>query len=171
MLTYLPFEKLGYEYLNAKVEKENSNVIEFKYNKIIKLFNYYRIWFNEEEKENIKLFLNNYYNDVFEINVISLAIISLRLFHRYVTIMNFGGKLASMTIHKKISEILDKITNDVNTNNLKEININDYLPEFDYSNTLNNEMIEYIELCLEREKSPEGIRFIYNSLIYIDHPY
>lgn len=24
MLTYLPFEKLGYEYLNAKVEKENS---------------------------------------------------------------------------------------------------------------------------------------------------
>ena len=34
---------------------------------------------------------------------------------------------------------------------IKEININDYLPEFDYSNTLNEDMIKYIELCLERE--------------------
>ena len=31
MLTYLPFEKLGYEYLNNELLKENSNVIEFKY--------------------------------------------------------------------------------------------------------------------------------------------
>ena len=28
MLTYLPFEKLGYEYLNNELLKENSNVIE-----------------------------------------------------------------------------------------------------------------------------------------------
>lgn len=171
ILTYLPFEKLGYEYLNAKLEKENNNLIKFKYDKIMKLFNYYRMWLDEVKKDNIKLFLNNYYNDVFEINVINLAIISLRLFHRYVTIMNFEGGLASMKIHKKISETLDKITDDVINRNLKEININDYLPEFDYSNKLTNEMIEYIELCLQKEKSPEGIRFNYNNLIYIDHPY
>lgn len=36
-LTYLPFEKLGYDYLNGKPKKENSNVIAFKYNKIIKI--------------------------------------------------------------------------------------------------------------------------------------
>ena len=37
MLTYLPFEKLGYEYLNDELLKENSNVIQFKYNKIMEL--------------------------------------------------------------------------------------------------------------------------------------
>ena len=37
MLTYLPFEKIGYDYLNNKLEKENSSVIEFKYNRIIKI--------------------------------------------------------------------------------------------------------------------------------------
>lgn len=37
MLTYLPFEKLGYDYLNNKLEKENSSAIEFKYNKIIEI--------------------------------------------------------------------------------------------------------------------------------------
>ena len=37
MLTYLPFEKLGYEYLNNELLKENSNVIEFKYNKIMEI--------------------------------------------------------------------------------------------------------------------------------------
>ena len=152
MLTYLPFEKLGYEYLNNELEKENSNIIEFKYNTILRILSDAEFNVNEELDNNIKYFLNNYYNDEIELNIIGLAIILLRLFHRYVTIMNFGGKLASMTIHKKIGNILDQIVNEVNENELKEININDYLPEFDYEqNKLNDDMIKYIELCLERE--------------------
>lgn len=153
MLTYLPFEKLGYEYLNNELEKENCNVIEFKYNKILKILSDTKLNVDEELKNNIKYFLNNYYNDQIELNIIGLAIILLRLFHRYVTIMNFCGKLASMTIHKKIGNILDQIVNEVNENELKEININDYLSEFDYEhNKLNDDMIKYIELCLERER-------------------
>ena len=152
MLTYLPFEKLGYEYLNNKLEKESSNVIEFKYNKILKILSDAKFDVDEELKNSIKSFLNNYYNDLIEINIMGLAFILLRLFHRYVTIMNFGGKLASMTIHKKIGNILDKIEDEVNKKELKEININDYLPEFDYEqNKLSDDMIKYIELCLERE--------------------
>lgn len=152
MLTYLPFEKLGYDYLNNKLIKENSNVIEFKYNKIIKILDEAKFDVDEELKNNIKYFLNNYYNDVIELNIIGLTIILLRLFHRYVTIMNFGTFVGgSMGIHKKIGHILDKIVDEVNEKGIKEININDYLPEFDYSNTLNEDMIKYIELCLERE--------------------
>jgi len=171
MLTYLPFEKLGYDYLNKKLEKEDLSVTQYKYNKINKLLNFYRKKLTDEQKDSVKKFLNNYYNDNIEINVIGLAIISLRLFHRFVTIMNFGGRLTLMIIHKEIDKILDQINSDVNGNNLNMININNYLPEFDYNNELNKEMIEYLELCLEREKSPEGIRYIYNDLIYIDHPY
>ena len=153
MLTYLPFEKLGYEYLNNELEKENSNIIEFKYNKILKILSDAKFNVDDELKNNIKYFLNNYYNDVIEINIIGFALILLRLFHRYVTIMNFGGKLASMTIHKKIENILDQITDEVNEKKLKEININDYLSEFDYEhNKLNDDMIKYIELCLKRER-------------------
>lgn len=152
MLTYLPFEKLGYNYLNNILEKENCNVNEFKYNKIIKILNDSKLEIDDELNDNIKYFLNNYYNDIIEINIIGLSIILLRLFHRFVTIMNFGGKLASMTIHKKIGNILDQITDEVNGKKLKKININDYLPEFDYEhNKLNDDMIKYIELCLERE--------------------
>lgn len=152
MLTYLPFEKLGYEYLNNKLEKENYNIIEFKYNKILEILSDAKLNVDEELKNNIKYFLNNYYNDLIEINIIGFALILLRLFHRFVTIMNFGGKLASMTIHKKIGDILDQIVDEVNKKELKEININDYLPKFDYEhNKLNDDMIRYIELCLERE--------------------
>lgn len=152
MLTYLPFEKLGYNYLNNKLEKENSNVNEFKYNKIIKILNDSKLEIDDELSDNIKYFLNNYYNDIIEINIIGLSIILLRLFHRYVTIMNFGVFVGgSMGIHKKIGVILDNIVNDVNSKGLKEININDYLVEFDYSNTLNEDMIKYLEYCLEIE--------------------
>lgn len=152
LLTYLPFEKLGYEYLNSELEKKSCNVIEYKYNKILKILN--KADFNVDEvlKTNIKYFLNNYYNDLLEINIIGLALIILRLFHRYVTIMNFDGKLGLMTIHKKIGNTLNEIIDEVNKKELKEININDYLPEFDYEhNKLNNDMIRYIELCLEKE--------------------
>lgn len=56
----------------------------------------------DEISNNIKLFLNNYYNDNLEINIISLATITLRLFHRLVTIMNFGTFVGgSMGIQKK----------------------------------------------------------------------
>ena len=89
MLTYLPFEKLGYDYLNNELENKNSNVIEFKYNKILKILSDAEFNVNEELDNNIKYFLNNYYNDEIELNIIGLAIILLRLFHRYVTIMNF----------------------------------------------------------------------------------
>lgn len=67
--------------------------------------------------------------------------------------MNFGTFVGgSMGIHKKISNILDQIVNEVNENGIKEININDYLPEFDYENNkLSDDMIKYIDLCLERE--------------------
>lgn len=153
MLTYIPFEKLGYDYLNEKLAKENSNVIEFKYNKIMKILDEAKFNVDEEIKTNIRYFLNNYYNDVIEINIIGLAIILLRLFHRYVTIMNFGTFVGgSMGIHKKIDHILDQIVNEVNEKGIKEININDYLPEFDYENNkLNDNMIKYIDLCLDRE--------------------
>ena len=152
MLTYLPFEKLGYEYLNSKLKIENSNVEEFKYCKIIKKLSDSKCNVDEELKDNIKYFLNNYYNDVVEINIIGFAIILLRLFHRYVTIMNFGGNLALMTIHKNIGKVLDQIVEKVNNQGLKEININDYLLEFDYENNeLNDNMIKYIEYCLEKE--------------------
>ena len=90
MLTYIPFEKLGYSYLNGKLTKENSNVIEFKYNKMIKLLSAADLTVDEELKEKIDYFLNKYYNDVIEIN------------------------------------------------------INDYLPEFDYSNKLSDDMIKYL---------------------------
>ncbi len=153
MLTYLPFEKLGYEYLNKKLENESSNVVEFKYNKIMKILEKVKFNISNEIQVNIKYFLDNYYNDKVELNIIGLAIITLRLIHRYVTIMNFGTFVGgSMGIQKKISQILDQITKDVNNNNLKEININDYLPEFDYNNKLNDDMVKYIELCLKREE-------------------
>ena len=152
MLTYLPFEKLGFNYLNNKLEKENSNVNEFKYNKIVKILNDSKLEIDDELSDNIKYFLNNYYNDIIEINIIGLSIILFRLFHRYVTIMNFGVFVGgSIGIQKKIGVILDNIVNDVNSKGLKEININDYLIEFDYSNSLNEDMIKYLEYCLEIE--------------------
>ena len=153
MLTYLPFEKLGYVYLNNKLEKENCNVIEFKYNKILKILNDAKLNVDEELKNNIKYFLNNYYNDVIEMNIIGFSIILLRLFHRYVAIMNFGTFVGgTMKIHKKIDSVLDQIVKEVDEKGIKEININDYLPEFDYENNkLNDDMIKYIDLCLERE--------------------
>lgn len=153
MLTYLPFEKLGYDYLNEKLAKENTGVIEFKFNKIMKILDEAQFDVSEEIKSNIRCFLNNYYNDVIEINIIGLAIILLRLFHRYVTVMNFGTFVGgSMGIHKKIGSVLDQIVSEVDEKGIKEININDYLPEFDYENKkLNDDMINYIDLCLERE--------------------
>ena len=96
--------------------------------------------------------MENYDNDVIEINIIGLAIISLRLFHRFVTIMNFGIFVGgSMGIHQKVSATLNQITKDIKENNLKEINIIHYLPEFDYNNKLSDDMIDYLEYCLERE--------------------
>ena len=153
MLTYLPFDKLGYDYLNAKLAQNNSNVIDFKYEKILKMLDDAKFNVDDEARADIKYFLNNYYNDVVEINVIGLAIMLLRLFHRYVTIMNFGAFAGgSMSIHKKIGKIMDEIVEEVNQKGLKEININDYLPSFDFDNNqLNEEMIEYIKLCLKRE--------------------
>lgn len=153
MLTYLPFEKLGYEYLNKELAKENSNVKEFKFNKIMKILNDSKFNVDDEIKNNIQRFLDNYYKDVIELNIMGLAIMLLRLFHRYVTIMNFGTFVGgSMGIHKKISHILDQIVKEVDEKGIKEINMNDYLPEFDYeSNQLNDDMIKYIQLCLERE--------------------
>ena len=67
--------------------------------------------------------------------------------------MNFGTFVGgSMGIHKKIGNILDQIVQETDKKDIKEININDYLPEFDYENNqLNDDMIKYIELCLERE--------------------
>ena len=151
MLTYLPFEKLGFEYLSKKLEKDGVSVNEFKYNKILQLLTNAKIIPNEDVKRDIKYFLDNYYNDVIEVNIIGLAIMSIRLFHRYVTIMSFEGGYPSMKVHKTISKTLDKIVADVNEKGLKEININDYLPEFDYNNQLSDEMIEHIELCLTKE--------------------
>ena len=121
-------------------------------NKILEIFNAANFNIDEELKDNIIYFLNNYYNDVIEINIIGLAIILLRLFHRYVTIMNFGTFVGgTMGIHKKIGNILDQIEKEVNEKGLKEININDYLPDFDYTNELNDDMINYLQYCLERE--------------------
>ena len=152
MLTYIPFERLGYSYLNEKLTQENSNVIEFKYNKMIKLLNAADLTVDDELKGKIDYFLENYDNDVIEINIIGLAIISLRLFHRFVTIMNFGIFVGgSMGIHQKVSATLNQITKDIKENNLKEINITHYLPEFDYNNKLSDDMIDYLEYCLERE--------------------
>jgi hypothetical protein len=149
MLTYLPFDKLGYDFLNSKLE--NSSVAEFKYNIITQIIRKKYPELEDEIKENIKTFLNNYYHDIFEVNVINLAIITLRMFHRYVTIMNFGGPLAMMTIQNEIGKKLKRLKNDIKENDLKEININDYLPEFDFDNNeLSSEMVEYIVLCLER---------------------
>ena len=48
-------------------------------------------------------------------------------------------------------QFLQKAKTAIEENNLKEININHYLPEFDYSNELSADMIEYLEYCLERE--------------------
>ena len=46
----------------------------------------------------------------------------LRLFHRYVTIMNFGTFVGgSMGIHKKTSNILDQIVNEVNEKGIKKL--------------------------------------------------
>ena len=149
MLTYLPFDKLGYDFLNSKLE--NSSVAEFKYNIIIQIIRKKYPESEDEIKENIKTFLNNYYHDILEVNVINLAIITLRMFHRYVTIMNFGGPLAMMTIQNEIGKKLKRLQNDIKENDLKEININEYLPEFDFDNNeLSSEMVEYIVLCLER---------------------
>lgn len=67
MLTYLPFEKIGYEYLNNKLKIENSNVVEFKYCKILKKLSNFKLNADEELKNNIKYFLNNYY----KINLLS----------------------------------------------------------------------------------------------------
>ena len=90
--------------------------------------------------------------NIIEINIIGLAIILLRLFHRYVTIMNFGAFVGgSMGIQKKIGNILDQIVKEVDEKDIKEININEYLPKFSYNNKLNDDMVEYIELCLKRE--------------------
>lgn len=153
LLTYLPFERLGYDYLNSKLMKVGRNVIEFKYNKIMDILKNAEFVVNEEIEQDIKYFLNNYYNDLIEINIIGFAIIILRLFHRYVTMMNVGTfKSGTMRIQKEIGIILDKLVNDVNENKLQEININDYLPEFDYSINLNDNMIKYLEYCLEQEK-------------------
>lgn len=152
MLTYLPFEKLGVDYLNEKLAKEDSNVIEYKYNKMLEKLNEVNFFIDDEEKNNIKYFLNNYYNDVVEMNIIGFTIFLLRMFHRYVTLMNFGAPLASMKIHNIMGEVLDKFVDEVTENKLNEININDYLPEFDFNeNKLNDKMIEYIELCLKRQ--------------------
>ena len=66
--------------------------------------------------------------------------------------MNFGAFIGgSMGIHKKIGNILDQIVQEVDEKDIKEININEYLPEFSYDNKLNDDMVEYIELCLKRE--------------------
>lgn len=148
MLTYLPFEKLGNDYLNNKLLKENLSVIEYKYNKIIKLCNFHQKLLDDELKTDLKTFLSNYYNDIVEINDIGLAIISLRLFHRFVTIMNFSETLTLTIIHHKIDDILNTIIKNLITNNLKEININNYLPKFDYNNKLNESMIDYLDKCL-----------------------
>ena len=148
MLTYLPFEKLGYDYLNNKLLKENLSVNEYKYNKIIKLCNFHQKILDDELKTDLKTFLNNYYNDVIEINDIGLSIITLRLFHKFVTIMHFSNTLNLTTIHHKIDDILNIVIKDITTNNLKEININNYLPKFDYNNKLNESMIDYLDNCL-----------------------
>lgn len=148
MLTYLPFEKLGNDYLNNKLLKEYLSVIEYKYNKIIKLCNFHQKLLDDELKTDLKTFLSNYYNDIVEINDIGLAIISLRLFHRFVTIMNFSETLTLTIIHHKIDDILNTIIKNLITNNLKEININNYLPKFDYNNKLNESMIDYLDKCL-----------------------
>ena len=104
---------------------------------------------DDKLKDDIKYFLNNYYNDVVEINIIGLSIILLRLFHRYVMMMNFNiFKGGTLGIHKKIGVILDKIVNEVNSKELKEININNYLPKFDYNNKLNESMFDYLDNCL-----------------------
>ena len=56
-----------------------------------------------------------------------------------------------MKIHDKIDEDMDKIKADVTENKLDEININDYLPPFDFSNNqLTDGMIEHLELCLAK---------------------
>ena len=66
--------------------------------------------------------------------------------------MNFGAFVGgSMGIQKKIGNILDQIVKEVDEKDIKEININEYLPEFSYNNKLNDDMVEYIELCLKRE--------------------
>ena len=51
---------------------------------------------------------------------------------------------------EEIKEICEKLGFYASLNE-KEININEYLPEFSYNNKLNDDMVEYIELCLKRE--------------------
>lgn len=149
-LTYLPFERLGYEYLSERLKAQGSTVEEFKYAKIIEVLNHCCESVNEEAKSKVNAFLNNYYNDVVNIDASGFAIIALRLYHRFVLMMNFGAPLASLSINRKMDKILDKIIEDVNKDNLKQININDYLPAFDYSNQLSEDMLSYLELCLQR---------------------
>lgn len=62
--------------------------------------------------------------------------------------MNFSEALTLTIIHHKIDDILNIVIKDITTNNLKEININNYLPKFDYNNKLNESMIGYLDNCL-----------------------
>ena len=57
---------------------------------------------------------------------------------------------ADLTVDEELKEKIDYFLNKY-YNDVIEININDYLLEFDYSNKLSDGMIEYIEYCLERE--------------------
>ena len=150
-LTYLPFERLGHDYLSRKLEGEGISVSDLRYGKIVRIFNDLKIELSAELDGNIRYFFDKCYDDVIKISPIGLVIISLRLFHRYVTMMNFGAQIGgTVQIHERIGEILDKITEDVTDNGLTEIDINAYLPKYDFENRLSDEMTEYIELCLER---------------------
>ena len=152
MLTYLPFEEAGVEFLNKKLKDGGIDAAEYKYRRILKILSDKDFNADDEAKNNLRYFLNNYYNGTVKVNIIGIATILLRLFHRYLTLMSFdcisGGVVK---IHGKIDEAMDKIKADVTENGLKEININDYLPEFDFfKNQLTDDMIEHLELCLER---------------------
>ena len=159
MITYIPFENLGVDYVKEKLNDKFINVIKYRSDKIFEVFKYFNLEINKDLEANINYFFNNYNNDIFEINIITLAIISLRLFHRYALIMSFENNYASMLVHKRIKMILDQISNDVKNNNLNTININNYLPNFDNSNKLNKEMIEFLETCLDNEHFIDFFRY------------
>ena len=148
LLTYLPFDKLGSEFAKKKLEGELSSV---KAKRILKLIEEKYPDTESEVKDKVKLFFECYESDVLPLDVMSLAIVSLRLFHRYVTIMNFGGPLAMMTVQNLIDKALKQLKKDIIEGELCEIDVNAYLPAFDFeAHTLTDEMSDYITLSLQK---------------------
>ena len=141
-LSYIPFEKVGYDYLDERLKKKGKNLFDVRYEHTIKTLTEYFGKIGEETKEDVRQFLNSYYNDdVLELNARNWTIIALRVYQRYDVKRVFDKEVsrggANDLMWRMAKELSDK----------KEININDYLPAFDYSNKLTDSMIAYMKKC------------------------